>query len=93
MPLPQLILELGGRLCLSDDSHGPLAVGLNYGRLRSYLVARDVRQIWYLSLDLAHEPVEPAADVPKGRWRSGRATPKLAADGWLEREGFWGSRT
>ncbi len=33
----QLIKELGGRFALSDDAHGPDFVGLNYGRLRSYL--------------------------------------------------------
>lgn len=95
MPLlpHQLILELNGRLCLSDDSHGPAAVGLNYGRLRAYLEARNVRCVWYLDIDLALEPVQPAADVPFGQWRSGRATPRLAADGWLERQEFWGSRT
>jgi hypothetical protein len=89
----QLILELDGRLCLSDDSHGPAAVGLNYSRLRTYLRTRNVRSVWYLDLDLTHEPVQPAANVPVGWWRSGRVTPRLAADGWLERQEFWGSRT
>ncbi|EJT52187.1 histidinol-phosphatase [Trichosporon asahii var. asahii CBS 8904] len=44
----QLILSKGGRVCLSDDSHGVSYVGLNYGRLREYLVAQGVEEIWYL---------------------------------------------
>jgi histidinol-phosphatase (PHP family) len=47
--LLQLIKSSGGKLCLSDDSHGPAAVGLNYGRLRSYLIQERVNQIWYLT--------------------------------------------
>ena len=32
----QAIAAAGGRFALSDDSHGPHAVGLNYGRLHEY---------------------------------------------------------
>ncbi|KAJ1022573.1 hypothetical protein NDA16_003562 [Ustilago loliicola] len=48
-----LILSLEGRLCLSDDSHGVQAVGLNYLRLRQYLVDAGVDTIWYLEKDTA----------------------------------------
>ncbi|GMK55436.1 hypothetical protein CspeluHIS016_0204920 [Cutaneotrichosporon spelunceum] len=44
----QLILALGGRVCLSDDSHGVAAVGLNYLPMREYLVAQDVKTVWHL---------------------------------------------
>lgn len=44
----QLILAKGGRVCLSDDSHGVSYVGLNYKRLREYLVNQGVEEIWYL---------------------------------------------
>ncbi|KZV93316.1 histidinol phosphate phosphatase H [Exidia glandulosa HHB12029] len=44
----KLILELGGRFVLSDDSHGPHAVGLNYNHLRQYLIDIGVRKIWHL---------------------------------------------
>ncbi|KAF8314416.1 histidinol-phosphatase, partial [Clavulina sp. PMI_390] len=47
--LAELILSLGGRFTLSDDSHGPHAVGLNYSRLHTY--AKDVlglKDIWHL---------------------------------------------
>ncbi|SPO32643.1 related to HIS2 - histidinol-phosphatase [Ustilago trichophora] len=43
-----LILSMGGRLCLSDDSHGVQAVGLNYLRMRQYLIDSGVDRIWYL---------------------------------------------
>lgn len=46
-----LILSLKGRLCLSDDSHSVQAVGLNYLRLRQYLVDSGVETIWYLEKD------------------------------------------
>lgn len=44
----QILLHMGGRVCLSDDSHGPQAVGLNYTRLRAYLREVGVKDIWYL---------------------------------------------
>ncbi|KAJ7756883.1 Polymerase/histidinol phosphatase-like protein [Mycena maculata] len=44
----QLILRHGGRLALSDDSHGPHAVGLNYGRLPEYLQRAGVNELWFL---------------------------------------------
>jgi len=43
-----LILDVGGRICLSDDSHGVAQVGLNYGRMKSYLEEMGVEEIWYL---------------------------------------------
>ncbi|KAH7101738.1 histidinol-phosphatase [Auriculariales sp. MPI-PUGE-AT-0066] len=44
----KLIIQHGGRFVLSDDSHGPDAVGLNYTRLRGYLQTLGVRELWYL---------------------------------------------
>ncbi|KAG8904869.1 histidinolphosphatase [Tulasnella sp. 403] len=44
----KLILSRGGRIVLSDDSHGPQAVGGNYRRLFDYLVGVDVKELWYL---------------------------------------------
>jgi histidinol-phosphatase (PHP family) len=38
----------GGRFALSDDSHGPQVVGLNYPRLRDYLLRIGVRELWTL---------------------------------------------
>lgn len=45
----QLILASGGRFTISDDSHGPHAVGLNYQRLYGYLRDIDVKELWYLA--------------------------------------------
>ncbi|GAA5957453.1 hypothetical protein JCM3765_001146 [Sporobolomyces pararoseus] len=43
------ILERGGRFTLSDDSHGPQAVGLHYDLAYRYLKDRNVQQLWQLS--------------------------------------------
>ena len=45
------ILSHGGRICLSDDSHGIDYVALNYTRLKQYLVLAGVEEIWYLEAD------------------------------------------
>ncbi|KAE8212159.1 hypothetical protein CF327_g4171 [Tilletia walkeri] len=46
----ELILSLGGRICLSDDSHGTAQVGLNYTHTRSYLLSLQPSPplLWYL---------------------------------------------
>lgn len=44
----ELILLRGGRFALSDDSHGPQAVGLNYQQTRDYLLRIGVRELWTL---------------------------------------------
>jgi histidinol-phosphatase (PHP family) len=47
-PFDKLILGCSGRFALSDDSHGPKLVGLNYARLHAYIQATGVKEIWYL---------------------------------------------
>ncbi|GAA5823225.1 hypothetical protein JCM5353_005125 [Sporobolomyces roseus] len=42
------ILAQGGRFTLSDDSHGPQAVGLHYDLAYSYLRDRNVQELWKL---------------------------------------------
>ncbi|KAJ3996160.1 Polymerase/histidinol phosphatase-like protein [Lentinula boryana] len=44
----KIILQYGGRLALSDDSHGPHAVGLNYHRVLEYLRREGVPELWFL---------------------------------------------
>ncbi|WRT64064.1 uncharacterized protein IL334_000992 [Kwoniella shivajii] len=44
----KLILSLSGKICLSDDSHGVSYVGLNYIKMKNYLVEQGVKEIWYL---------------------------------------------
>ncbi|KAF8128963.1 Polymerase/histidinol phosphatase-like protein [Boletus edulis] len=53
-----LILELGGRLALSDDSHGPHRVGENYSRVRDYLRQLGVKELWYLTRTPDGSPFE-----------------------------------
>ena len=45
----QLIVKYGGKLGLSDDSHGKHAVGLNYDRLAEYLRTSGITEIYYLA--------------------------------------------
>lgn len=44
----QLIMKHGGRFALSDDSHGPHAVGLNYDRMAKYVQRLGVEELWVL---------------------------------------------
>ncbi|KAF8601611.1 histidinol phosphate phosphatase H [Ceratobasidium sp. AG-I] len=44
-----LIQSLGGTFVLSDDSHGPAAVGLNYDRLEKYASELDISRMAYLA--------------------------------------------
>ncbi|KAJ7215156.1 histidinol-phosphatase, partial [Mycena rebaudengoi] len=60
----EFIVTHGGRLTLSDDSHGPHAVGLNYGRLPEYLQRVGVSDIWFLE----------ESDKPNAAGRNVRAT-------------------
>ncbi|KAG6847432.1 hypothetical protein H0H93_008155 [Arthromyces matolae] len=67
----ELIQKHGGRFALSDDSHGPQAVGLNYHRLHQYLDDVGVNEIWYLqkseTANAAGRRVEPRK--LQGNWR------------------------
>lgn len=68
------IFELGGKTTLSDDSHGPLAVGGNYDRTYKYLASQGVEELWELV---------PAAPGSEG---SSRGTSKRKVEGrpWLD---------
>lgn len=46
--MSQVIKTYNGRFTLSDDSHGPQAVGLNYARMREYLRKVQINEIWVL---------------------------------------------
>lgn len=70
----QLIISLGGRFTLSDDSHGPQAVGLHYDRAYNYLRERNVEQLWYLA---------PAKEGEEGRSRGVVARP-VEGKPWLD---------
>jgi len=41
-------MAMGGKLTLSDDSHGMAQVGLNFGRVSDYLKSMGVRELYYL---------------------------------------------
>lgn len=44
-----LIMQNGGRFALSDDSHGPHAVGLNYDRMANYARRLGIKEVWTLT--------------------------------------------
>jgi hypothetical protein len=46
----QRIVARGGRMTLSDDSHGAREVARHYGRMRDYLVAHGVQTVHRLVL-------------------------------------------
>ncbi|KIY69938.1 histidinol phosphate phosphatase H [Cylindrobasidium torrendii FP15055 ss-10] len=75
----KLILKHGGRLTLSDDSHGPHMVGLNYGPTAEYLRRMNVTELWYLErTSVANEG---------GRW----VRPAQVKGDWWEHP-FWEER-
>jgi histidinol-phosphatase (PHP family) len=50
-PLPdtlRVILELGGRVTLSDDAHGPNDVAMHYDKVRAYLINAGVQPLHVL---------------------------------------------
>ncbi|GMF05983.1 unnamed protein product [Ambrosiozyma monospora] len=49
----ELILQKGGKFCLSDDSHGVKQVGLNYQKVLKYLISIDdkLKYIHFWDLD------------------------------------------
>ncbi|KDR74833.1 hypothetical protein GALMADRAFT_211758 [Galerina marginata CBS 339.88] len=76
----EIIHSHGGRFALSDDSHGPHAVGLNYERLPQYLQSVGISQLWYLQ-----QTVMPNA--------AGRTVQPVKLDGdWLDHD-FWRRRS
>lgn len=46
--IAEKIVELGGKLCLSDDSHSVEQVGLNYHKALAYLESLGVEEVWRL---------------------------------------------
>ena len=72
----QVVKELGGRFTLSDDSHGPHAVGLNYNRLAKYLRDVGVDELWFLE----------GSETPNIAGRLVQAR-KMEGDWWEHR--FW----
>lgn len=64
----QMIVKLGGKLGLSDDSHGKHTVGLNYDRLADYLGTSGITEIHYLGREEAGvSKMRPV--VVEGDWR------------------------
>ena len=56
----QVILAHDGRFTLSDDSHGPQAVGLNYDKLFQYIEEVGISDLWYLHSEGPNVPHTPA---------------------------------
>ncbi len=73
-------MKHGGRVTLSDDSHGPHMVGQNYDRAAAYLKSVNVSELWFLQT--AQEPNA-----------AGRKIHSVRLDGcWWEHR-FWDQRS
>ncbi|KAA1112546.1 histidinolphosphatase [Puccinia graminis f. sp. tritici] len=94
-PILQLIISLGGRLTLSDDSHGSDRVGLNYDKSFDYLKMNNVSTLWYLvPAAEEHSIMQPrgkvsAVPIPGNWWEhpfwsQASANPVTAANDRLE---------
>ncbi|KAI0633937.1 histidinol phosphate phosphatase H [Trametes polyzona] len=75
----QIVLEEGGRFALSDDSHGPHAVGLNYHRLPEYARRVGISELWTLE-----RPQTRTHQNAGGRW----LVPRKISDPWINHP-FW----
>ncbi|KAK4056760.1 hypothetical protein OIO90_002312 [Microbotryomycetes sp. JL221] len=76
----ELIHSKGGRFTLSDDSHGPQAVGLNYDRAYEYLREQGVQELWYLA-----EANDDDGVQTQGQTKSRRVVPrKVEGTPWLD---------
>lgn len=69
-----MVLKQGGRVGLSDDSHGKQSVGVNYDRLGDYLKRSGIAEIYYL---------ESRGNV------GGRTTRPTAVGGDWMSDAFW----
>ncbi|KAI5285545.1 histidinolphosphatase [Ascosphaera aggregata] len=57
----QEFLSMGGRFCLSDDSHGTAQIGLNYHRVLAFIEKTGINEVYYLE----HVPTS-SSQVPTG---------------------------
>ena len=69
----------GGHFALSDDSHGPHAVGLGYLQTRDYLLRIGVQELWTLE----------RTDIPNA---GGRFMGSVRVNGIWWDHAFWGGR-
>lgn len=62
LDVAELIIQRGGKFCLSDDSHSIEQVGLNYGAVLEHLKALNLKEVYKLNLTdkLVHERVDVA---------------------------------
>lgn len=71
-----------GRIALSDDAHGASQVGLNYGRLRDYLLSEHIHEIWCLEPGEGPQAESAEAAAQREMARKARAdtqTPGIGA--------------
>ncbi|KAK9703009.1 hypothetical protein K7432_010963 [Basidiobolus ranarum] len=60
----EMILAKGGRLTISDDSHGPNDVGMHYGKLYEYLGELNVKELYYLDYSKDNQLIVNRLDSP-----------------------------
>ncbi|CAO1616612.1 unnamed protein product [Jaminaea pallidilutea] len=79
------ILDLGGRVCLSDDAHGPSHVAVSYTEARQYLVDIGVKMLWKLEVGGGGDDSKGSDGAPVTFARGTRAVP---VTNW-EDDVFW----
>lgn len=82
-----VILANQGRLCLSDDAHSHEQVGLNFYKVKQYLEAKGVQDIWKLQLD-SDEADGTAASTTTDSTLFARGVRTVKVTGWAS-EPFW----
>ena len=76
---------MGGRFVLSDDSHGPKAVGLNYDKLFRFLREKvDLKELYYL------RRTDTAGDG-ESQSKGGRPVRVVPVSGRWWEDAFWKS--
>lgn len=63
-------LKLGGRFCLSDDSHGVDQVGLNFGRVMEFVRRVGIETLYFLQV-VEEDDADSAVDARFPRTRMG----------------------
>lgn len=61
---------MGGRFCMSDDSHGVEQVGFGYRQVLEFMGRVGITVLHYLTLDVSGEGPIPDSRFPSTRIRS-----------------------
>ncbi|GAA5922735.1 histidinol-phosphatase [Sporobolomyces koalae] len=78
------ILAKGGKFTLSDDSHGPQAVGLHYDKAYTYLRDRQVERLWQLAPIGTRREVGESNEQSSSKSKRGVQVVQVPGQPWLQ---------